>query len=501
MNISREKFALSPFVKLTAIIFAALLLRVHGLAAQSFWYDEGATLWFATGGWERWISDTHPPLYYALVHSWLRFGHTEYWLRLLSVIPAVATIPVIYSLGKKMFGTSAGLLAATFMALLGFHIDHSQQARMYTFFVLFYACTMWALITIAREGRERHWVSYVIAASLLAYSQGIGILYVAMIAVLFPIVLPQPWRVSVWFRFFLANAIVILLYFPWLMLLTRDQFRVGFISWVSRPDWFSIPATLFSFISIYIPFTSIPHFRRGILLLRAVAVAVTITPALSLIWFAVRGTFSNGKRWAMLTAVSSLALPLLTVYLLSIFITPLYIDRVLLPATVGFVLILGATIQEGRKPAPRLLIYSALLISGINTYYFFQYRYKEDFRSLSRDLQYSSKSQDMILFVSDSRLPQVLIEYYDRQATLAAATKLDLQRILHSCRGSSFDECINPYTRELKESRRVWIVYAHDKGIADREAIQRWLDSHFMPVSVKSYKVSLKLSETQAIGF
>jgi len=500
MNGSREKFALSPFVKITTITLAALLLRIHSLGAQSLWYDEGATLWFATGGWERWITDTHPPLYYALVHSWLRFGHTEYWLRLLSVIPAVATIPVIYSLGKKMFGTNAGLLAACFMALLGFHIDHSQQARMYTFFVLFYACAMWALITVAREAREWHWVTYVIAASLLAYSQGIGILYVAMIAVLFPILLPQPWRVSVWFRFFVANAIVILLYIPWLTLLTKDHFRVGFMNWVSRPVWFSIPATLFSFVSIYIPFTSIPHFRRGILLLRAVAVAVSIAPALSLIWFALRGMFSNPKRWALLTAVSTLVLPLVTVYLLSIFVVPMYIDRVLLPASVGLVLILGATVQEGRKSAPRLLICSALLISGINTYCFFQYRYREDFRSLSQDLQYSLNPQDMILFVSDSSLPRVLIEYYDRQATLAAAGKLDLQSIVRSCH-KSFDECIHPYHRELQAARRVWIVYAHDEGMAGREAIQRWLDSHFTPVSTKSYKLLLSLSETRAIGF
>lgn len=500
MNVSTEKNAPSAFVILIAITLATLFLRIHSLGAQSLWYDEGATLWFAIGGSERWISDTHPPLYYALVHFWLRFGHSEYWLRLLSVIPAVATIPVIYSLGKKMFGTNAGLLAASFMTLLAFHIDHSQQARMYTFFVLFYACTLWALITAAREERRWHWVSYVIAASLLAYTQGIGILYVAMIAVLFPMILPRPWRVSAWSLFILANAIVILLYIPWLMLLMKDHFRIGFISWVSRPVWFSIPKTLFSFISSYIPFTSIPHFRRGIFLLRAVAVAVTVAPTLALMYFALRGTFSNRERWAMLTAVSALALPLFTIYFLSIFATPMYIDRVLLPATVGLVLILGAAVQEGRKSAPQILIVSALLISGLNTYYFFKYLNKEDFRSLSRDLQYSSRSEDLIVFVSDSSLPQVLIEYYDPQSTLAAIGKLDLQSILRSCHGA-FDECLTPYAKGLKDSRRVWIVYAHDRGIADREAVQRWLDSHFTPVSIKSYKALLSLSEMQAKSF
>src|SRR6185295_19322856 len=133
MKLSPDNASPHEFAAITVITLLALVLRIWSLQVPSLWYDEGATLWFSVGGSEKWVLDTHPPLYYALVHFWLRFGHSEFWLRILAVIPAVATIPVVFSLGKKMFGSKAGLLSAIFLTLLSFHIDHSQQARMYTY--------------------------------------------------------------------------------------------------------------------------------------------------------------------------------------------------------------------------------------------------------------------------------------------------------------------------------------------------------------------------------
>jgi 4-amino-4-deoxy-L-arabinose transferase-like glycosyltransferase len=408
---------------------------------------------------------------------------------------------VIYSLGKKMFSTRAGLLSASFMALLAFHIDHSQQARMYTFFVFFYACTLWALVSAAREGQRWHWITYVIAGSLLAYTQGIGILYVAMIAALFPLISPKPLQVSRWAPFLLANIAVVITYVPWLMILRESGFRVGFLNWLAPPTWRSIFITLFAFVCNYIPFDTIPHLQRGIRLQRVVTIAIVVAPIVALFVMGIRRTLSNSKWWAGATAVSAFALPFVSVYLLSVFVTPIYIDRVLIPSTVGLVLVVGASLQERSKTTPLLnfLIVAGLLFSGLNTYYFFRFNDREAFRTLSEDLQRSIGADESILFISDSGLPQFLIEYYDPESTLAGFQKLDIQSILGPCK-TTVDGCLNARSEGLK-SDRLWIVYAHYRSIRSREAVEEWLRTHFTTVSSKGYNSSLRLSEMRAIGF
>ena len=71
------------YAVLAAIVLLALWLRLYRLDALSLWYDEGATLVFSQGGYQNWIADNHPPLYYALMNGWRQFGQSEYWLRLL----------------------------------------------------------------------------------------------------------------------------------------------------------------------------------------------------------------------------------------------------------------------------------------------------------------------------------------------------------------------------------------------------------------------------------
>src|SRR5512135_228648 len=94
---------------LSCIILAGLALRVVRLEFQPLWWDEGYSVWFATHSLGQMAlltaQDIHPPLYYALLHGWIRlFGAGPVALRLLSVIFGVLTIPAIYLAGRQMIG-------------------------------------------------------------------------------------------------------------------------------------------------------------------------------------------------------------------------------------------------------------------------------------------------------------------------------------------------------------------------------------------------------------
>jgi predicted membrane-bound mannosyltransferase len=100
---------------LVALITAlALLLRLLFLAENSFWYDEILSVRRAQldSGAFRDLINSVPPmtLYYILLRFWLALGDSDFIVRMLSVIPAVATIPVVYLLGARLFDPGLVLL-------------------------------------------------------------------------------------------------------------------------------------------------------------------------------------------------------------------------------------------------------------------------------------------------------------------------------------------------------------------------------------------------------
>src|SRR5438445_4169832 len=92
----------SELVAIVVLVCVAMALDLHALTAQSFWMDEGfsifmahtdaRTFWgFIRGG------EINMVLYYLLLRIWLHFSMSELWIRLFSVIWAVATVPVVRS--------------------------------------------------------------------------------------------------------------------------------------------------------------------------------------------------------------------------------------------------------------------------------------------------------------------------------------------------------------------------------------------------------------------
>jgi 4-amino-4-deoxy-L-arabinose transferase-like glycosyltransferase len=88
--------------------------------------------------------ETHPPGYYMMMVPWTKaLGTSPFAIRLPSALFGVASIVLIYLLGRREGGTTTGLLAAALLALNGHHVYWSQIARMYTL-----ACFLGLLSTL-----------------------------------------------------------------------------------------------------------------------------------------------------------------------------------------------------------------------------------------------------------------------------------------------------------------------------------------------------------------
>src|SRR4030081_3434034 len=96
-------------ILIALVTVLATLLRLHALTAKSFWLDEGISIDIALLPWPRflqamWTGEANMVLYFILLHFWLMIGGGEGFVRGLSVLFSVATVPVIFFLGARLFG-------------------------------------------------------------------------------------------------------------------------------------------------------------------------------------------------------------------------------------------------------------------------------------------------------------------------------------------------------------------------------------------------------------
>jgi hypothetical protein len=143
-----------------ALALAAMLVAAFvGLGASSYWIDELWTLFVAghsQGAGEvlrRALTDTHPPLYFLIIHYWMgAFGDGEAAARSFSAICAVAASVLFVAGPRKAFSRSGRLFGAAVGASSFYWFKQSQNLRSYALAML----VLTALLSCAVEARRRN---------------------------------------------------------------------------------------------------------------------------------------------------------------------------------------------------------------------------------------------------------------------------------------------------------------------------------------------------------
>ena len=142
---------------LAAILLAAILLRVIALSAYGLWTDEALTIvlsnWSVT---DMLLLPTDPtPLFYQVFHKLLIPANAPLEVvRSISVVAGVMSVGLMYLLGRLAFGTAGGLLAAALLAVWSAHVDYSQEARAYSLLFFLTLLTSFGLVYYAHLLRQ-----------------------------------------------------------------------------------------------------------------------------------------------------------------------------------------------------------------------------------------------------------------------------------------------------------------------------------------------------------
>jgi mannosyltransferase len=265
--------AVNVAVIVAAISGLALVLRLLYLGQHSFWSDEILSVQRASGDWFE--GGTHMVAYHTLLHIWLVLGDSEIIVRSLSVIFAVATIPVVYLLGARLFGSVTGLVASFLLAINSYHIQYAQEARSYSLLTLL-ASVSSLFFMLGIEKRSRLiWAAYVITSALTVYAHIFGaIVLLAQAASLLFLhwrKIPWKWMLSAWVATGLLLDFVIRGAIGTALEQVADETAEGGggIEWIEAPTLQSIKGTLAVLAGNGVD-------ERGDILLAAYAVPVVI---------------------------------------------------------------------------------------------------------------------------------------------------------------------------------------------------------------------------------
>ena len=153
------------------IIILAILLRLNNIdKPEGLWNDEYVS-WFVAstpfikGFWTEVLKQCHMPLYYLYLKPFSTCP--DIVLRILSVIPSLLAIPVMYLIGKFYSKTCAKFCATT-TAILPFLIYYSQEVRFYSLLFFFSTLSLYFLLKIIIE-KKGFW-GYTISSLLILFT-------------------------------------------------------------------------------------------------------------------------------------------------------------------------------------------------------------------------------------------------------------------------------------------------------------------------------------------
>jgi mannosyltransferase len=380
---------------LALILTLAIALRFFRIGANSLWFDETFSWLVARhSAWAiltRRLEPILPPLYYFLLHFWIWPGESEAILRSFSAICGIITIPVMYALGRELFGPATGLAAALLAAVLPFHIYFAQEARLYGLVILISALSLWAFARSWKGTGYRAWISFGLLAGLSLYAH---YFVVFSLVVLHGFAFLTTSRGRHGLRgLLLSDLVMIAVAGPHLPSAWAQTQQVTTDFWLTLPSPLQPIKTLdFLLFSHTTPLQLIP-----------VALFLTLSIFILVTWAVFRAP-GEVRRWLLLLLALVLT-PIFLVLLLSWTIGPIYLDRSFSLVTPAYILLLGWGLAHPPRSSPLPLLYGGLAIVAaisLGNHYLKPDPAKPPFREVGKVLRSNWQDNDVLLNLHDS---------------------------------------------------------------------------------------------------
>ncbi|MBX3082634.1 MAG: glycosyltransferase family 39 protein [Anaerolineae bacterium] len=258
-----RRWTASTGLRLFIILLLALAVRLIAINTRILWYDEAFAVLFSEKGLDAMLygtltpvngaaADVHPLAYYTALDGWMRLaGQSPAAVRLFSVILGLATIGAVFLVARELFDEKIALAAAFVTALMPFHVQYSQEVRMYALLGLLLMLTTWCFLVAVKSGKLLAWLGFGVLAGLSMYAQQLAAFYLAALG-LIPFLLR---RRDLIVRTILASSLAVLIYLPWLVNLPSQLGKVG-VYWIAKPSLPSLLLAVWAFLFVELEVTA-----------------------------------------------------------------------------------------------------------------------------------------------------------------------------------------------------------------------------------------------------
>lgn len=156
-------------------------------------------------------AEISPPLYFVLAWICTQFGSASELIRIPALVSGLASIPLVFLLARRLFGASAGLVAAALMALNPFMIYYSTEARSYSLAIAFLLGSTLAMLIAAERRSIAWWALYAALVALAMYSHYTALFVLGAQLLWLLWARPRARKPAL-----IATAVAAVAYLPWL---------------------------------------------------------------------------------------------------------------------------------------------------------------------------------------------------------------------------------------------------------------------------------------------
>jgi len=289
----------------------------------------------------------NPPLFELLLHFYIVcFGDSDFALRLLpSVFSAAAVIPIFLA-GNSFFNRRVALMASVLLVFSIYQIRFAHEIRVYSFFTFVTAWSMYFFLSVVeRPSSIKLWSALVFCNVILMYSHftSFYVLFTELVCgILF--IPKNKWK-------FLIGALALssLFYLPYLLVfLSRLNDITSSGTWVAPPGWGELYGSINLMLNQRLTTASI---------IAVIAFGLILSRKIGALEIA-RQMLSERKA---LTVIVWFVLPYTLMFLCSVLVVPMFIDRYILYTSIPLFLCVSLVIDQVWKNT-RLPFVGAVLV-------------------------------------------------------------------------------------------------------------------------------------------
>ena len=353
------------------IIIIGAVLRFYNYADIPFTHDEFSALFrtqfsnFHDLIIKGVLVDTHPAGVQVFLYYWVKLvGISEPLVKLPFTLFSLASVYLLYAIGRKWFTSTTGLIASSFLAFLQYPVMYGQIARPYASGLFLVLLMVWFWTNLMLTPGKRFYLNlagYILSSALCAYNHHFTLLFVGVAGLTGVFIIQRRYRLA----FILSWAAIFLLYLPHLPIFFSQLKQGGIGGWLSRPR----PDFIFDYLAYAFQFSWY------------VLALVVILVIMSLLW---RTNEKPVNYRLVLVSFLWFFIPLLAGFLYSFYINPVLQYSVLVFSFPFLLLLMFFYADAGKAwqkcilvALPALVVIPSLIIEREHYSVFYKSPYRE----------------------------------------------------------------------------------------------------------------------------